>query len=390
MPFWPHKTLLILWTKAFKMSINKKLLTPLTTPVLTFSNRVVMAPMNRRRAIKGIPGQAAITYYGQRAGAGLLITDNTAIAPNAIGYMDTPGIYTTAQQQAWKKVVDEVHSKQGKIFIQLVHAGRIGHNLNNEDGSPLVAPSALQAAGSVRTPGEQYLPNSLPEALTTEGVQAIIQAHIQAAITAINIGFDGVEIHGAHGYLSDQFLNPHTNQRTDQYGGSIPNRTRFLIEIIQGVTAAIGAHRTGIRLSPFATLNDLAPYAQEEEIATHHYLASALQELNILYIHLSDQSAGGCPPIPHDFIRGLRHHFRNQIILAGGYTDTTAEVALQSGLADLVAFGRPFIANPDLVERFRNNAPLTTGDKETFYKGGEDGYIDYPTLYPSTTVASLS
>lgn len=360
------------------MHLNKQLLEPLVTPAFTFRNRVVMAPMSRRRSVNGIPAASAPLYYSQRAGAGLIIAENSAVAANGIGYLNAPGIYSAAQQAAWKKVVDAVHARNGKIFVQLVHTGRIGHPLNQE-GHALVAPSAVRAAGTIRTPNNVYLPMPEPEVLSTAGAQAMIDAHIQAASRAVELGFDGVEIHGAHGFLPEQFLHPHTNRRTDRYGGSIANRSRFLLEIMEGVAAAIGKERTGIRLSPFAGLNDLPAYA--EETATHQYLADALAKLDILYIHFSDQSSNGRPPIPEDYLRFVRKRFPNLLILAGGFTAPAAEAALAAGLADLIAFGRPFIANPDLVERFRHNAPLTAGDETTFYEGGDRGYIDYPVMY---------
>lgn len=355
------------------------LLSPLVTPALTFRNRVVMAPMSRRRSLNGTPGPSVPVYYGQRAGAGLIIAENSAVAANGIGYLNAPGIYNAAQLAAWKQVVNEVHARNGKIFIQLVHTGRIGHPLNHEGEAPLVAPSAVRAAGTMRTPGDRHLPMPQPEALSTAGAQALIEAHIQAAVSAMEIGFDGVEIHGAHGFLPEQFLHPHTNRRTDRYGGSIANRSRFLLEIMEGVVAAVGKEHTGIRLSPFATLNDLPGYA--EETATHQYLTNALQQLDILYIHLSDQPTNGHPSIPTEYIQDMRKRFRNLVILAGGYTAASAEAALQAGLADLIAFGRPFISNPDLVERFRHNVPLAPGDNATFYDGGDKGYIDYPAVY---------
>jgi N-ethylmaleimide reductase len=358
------------------MNTDKKLLTPLITDALNIPNRVVMAPMNRRRAINGVPGESAVIYFGQRAGAGLLITDNTAVAPNGIGYMGTPGIYSRAQIESWKKVTNEVHARGGRIFMQLVHAGRIGHYLNNEGQMPLVAPSVVTAEGLVRTHGDIHLPISEPVEASAADVQRLIDEHIQGAVNAIEAGFDGVEIHGAHGFLPEQFLHPHTNRRTDAYGGSIAARSRFLLEIMEGTVAAIGKDRTGIRLSPFVELNDLPVYAAEAE--THRYITDALQEMGILYIHLSDQGPVGKGKIPEAYIRSLRQRFHQLIILAGGYSPETAESALQSGLADLIAFGKPYIANPDLVDRFKHNIPLATGDPETYYQGGDEGYIDYP------------
>lgn len=355
--------------------MNGKLLSPLVTPAITLRNRVVMAPMSRRRAENGISGATAPLYYSQRAGAGLIIAENSAVAPNGHGYLNVPGIYSEVQQRAWKEVVEAVHAKGGKIFVQLVHTGRIGHPLNQE-GRALVAPSVVKAEGRVRTPGDVYLPIAEPEALSTAGVQEMIDAYVQAAVNAIAIGFDGVEVHGAHGYLTEQFLHPYTNRRPDDYGGSITNRSRFLLEIVERTVAAIGADRTGIRLSPFSLLNDQPPY--EEEAATHQYLADALEQMGILYIHFSDQSSNGYAGIPTGFIRDIRRRFSRLLIVAGEYTASSGEAVLQDGLADLVGFGRPFIANPDLVERFRRNVPLAAGDKRTYYEGGDGGYIDYP------------
>ncbi|MBC9798080.1 alkene reductase [Sinomicrobium weinanense] len=366
------------------MSIKRTLLEPFHTPSLHLRNRVAMAPMSRRRSKKGIPGPSTAIYYGQRAGAGLIIAENTAVAPNGIGYLHTPGIYNEAQKAGWKRVTDEVHRKGGKIVMQLVHAGRIGHPVNHEDGSPLVAPSAVRATGSIRTLNHGHLPIPEPEGLSTEGAKALVNAHIQAAIHAVEAGFDGVEIHGAHGFLPEQFLHPLTNRRTDRYGGSIANRSRFLLEIMEGVVAAIGKERTGIRLSPFATINDLPAY--EEEKATHEYIIDALHEMDILYIHLSDQPVNGKPSITPGYVKEVRERFPNLLILAGGYTADSAEAVLQAGQADLIAFGRPFIANPDLVERFRYGTSLAPGDKDTYYQGGDKGYIDYPAVYDTPVV----
>lgn len=345
-----------------------------------------MAPMSRRRSDQGIPSPSAPLYYGQRAGAGLIIAENSAVAANGLGYLNAPGIYNAAQKAAWKKVVDEVHARGGKIFVQLVHTGRIGHPLNQEGGVPLVGASSLKAEESIRTPGNEHHPMPEPEVLSTSGVKAMVDAHIQAAIAAIAIGFDGVEIHGAHGFLPEQFLHPLTNLRTDEYGGSIVNRSRFLLEIMEGVTAAIGKERTGIRLSPFAVLNDLPAYV--EEAATHQYITDALQQLGILYIHLSSQPLNGLPSISTAYIREVRQRFHNLLIVAGGQTADSGEALLQADLADLVAYGKPFIGNPDLVERFRHNTPLTEADVNIFYEGGDTGYIDFPIIHPHPEASS--
>ncbi|MHA4809512.1 alkene reductase [Flavitalea flava] len=370
-----------------KIQSDTMLLNPFVASGLTFHNRMVMAPMSRRRSPLGVPGPGTITYYGQRASAGLIITENTVVAPNGTGILHTPGIYNTAQQAGWKKVVKEVHARKGKIFVQLVHAGRVGHSLNNEGQTALVAPSPLRINDKVRTPGNIQLPMAEPEELTTTGARAMIQAHIQAAVNAMETGFDGVEIHGAHGFLPDQFLNPNTNHRKDRYGGSPEGRSSFLLEIMEGVTAAIGKERTGIRLSPFSTVNDMLPYG--EEMATHLYLTDALQQLDILYLHLSNQFSEGRPSIPPPFISEVRKRFSNLLILAGGYTADSGEAILKAGQADLIAFGRPFIANPDLVERFRHNTPLALADQATFYEGGEEGYTDYPAIHSEDSLIPI-
>ncbi|RAJ79066.1 N-ethylmaleimide reductase [Chitinophaga dinghuensis] len=358
------------------MKTTAKLLAPLLVGGHEFRNRIAMAPMSRRRATgDAMPTDNMRIYYGQRAGAGLIIVENTAVAPNGVGYLRVPGIFSAAQQEIWKQITDEVHQQGGTIFLQLVHTGRIGHAANQQ-GLPTVSASGVAAAGEVGIPGGLHVPLPAPEMLTMAGAAAMVQAHVDAAIAAIAAGFDGVEIHGAHGFLPGQFLHPATNQRTDKYGGSIINRSRFLLDIMEGVADAIGKERTGLRLSPFSGLNDLPPYP--EEVATHQYLAEELDKLGILYIHLSDQSVNGQPPIPYWYLQDIRERFHQLIILAGGYTPETAEARLQEGLADIIAFGRPFISNPDLVERIRYNLPLAPADPETFYQGGDTGLIDYP------------
>lgn len=353
---------------------HKKLLTPLITKEISLRNRVVMAPMNRRRATNGIPSESMITYYRQRAGAGLIITDNTAILSNGGAYLNTPGIYNEVQKQAWKKVVDEVHSEGGKIFIQLVHSGRVGHPAiqNNE---ALVAPSKIKVNDTIRIPDNSYQPMTVPVAIPTDEVDFLINAFRQAAANAIDVGFDGVEIHGAHGFLIDQFINPHSNVRNDKYGGSIKNRSRFLVEVMQAIVSEIGRDRTGIRLSPFLELYDLKPYP--EEVATHQYIMDELQKLGILYVHFSNALVNGKATIKEDHLRDVRKRFKSLVMVAGGFTLEAAEEILHSELVDLVAFGKLYISNPDLVERIRHSAPLTAWHEETFYQGGQRGYIDY-------------
>ncbi|SHL45484.1 N-ethylmaleimide reductase [Chitinophaga jiangningensis] len=367
--------------------MEQQLLAPLTYKDHSFRNRIVMAPMSRRRADDAMPSKNMGIYYAQRAGAGLIIAENTAVAPNGVGYLKIPGIYNDAQQAAWKNITDQVHAQGGKIFLQLVHTGRIGHPANQQQ-LPTVSPSALAAAGVLRTPSAEQVPFPVPHALSTLEATDLVAAHVQAAQRAIAAGFDGVEVHGAHGFLPMQFLHPLTNNRTDQYGGSIENRSRFLLEIVKGIMAAIGPERTGLRLSPFSGLNDLPPF--EEELATYRYLVDELSKTDLLYIHLSDQSTNGEPPIPRWFLQELRQRFHNLIILAGGFTQQTAEAMLQDGLANLIAFGRPFISNPDLPERFRNGLPLAPADEATFYHGGDKGLIDYPSYSRSRECAGAA
>lgn len=354
---------------------DRKLITPLVMGNISFRNRIVMAPMNRRRAGEGIPGASMAVYYRQRADAGLLITDNTAIASNGGAYMNTPGIYNEAQKQAWKKIADEVHASGGKIFMQLVHAGRVGHPAIQHN-QPLVAPSALKAGETIRVPDGTSQPMPVPLAIPADEISFWVNAFKQAAVHAIEAGFDGVEIHAAHGFLIDEFINPHSNTRTDEYGGSIENRSRFLLDVMQEVVAAIGHNRTGIRLSPFREISGLKTYP--EEMATHQYIMDQLQKLDILYVHFSNVWVNGHASIPADYLRDARGRFKNLIIIAGGFTVETAEAILQSGLADLVAFGKLYISNPDLVERIIHHAPLAPWNENTFYYGGNDGYIDYP------------
>lgn len=356
---------------------QKKLVKPFTFKNILFSNRVVMAPMNRRRAVNGIPSPSMIPYYEQRAGAGLVITDNIAVSSNGGAYMDTPGIYSEEQKYAWKKVVQGVHAKGGKIFAQLVHAGRVGHSAiqNNE---PLVSSSAIPVNETIRIPDNTYQLMTIPVSVKTEEIPFWVNTFKQAAIHAIEAGFDGVEIHAAHGFLIDQFINPASNIRTDEYGGSIENRTRFLMEVMREVVAGVGKDKVGIRLSPFREIYDITSYP--EELATHQYILDQLQKLDILYVHFSNAVTDGKSSIPLSFLRNARQYFKNIIIIAGGFTVETAEEILHTESVDLVAFGKLYISNPDLVERIKNDSPLADWDEKTFYHGGEKGYTDYPQI----------
>jgi len=370
-----------IYKNKFKHAINKmetlKIFTPTTVGAIEVKNRIVMSPMTRCRAIGNVPNDLVAKYYEQRADAGLIITEGTSPSPNGLGYARIPGIFSQAQVEGWKKVTDAVHAKGGKIVIQFMHSGRIGHPANLPEGAKLVGPSAVKAAGQMWTDSLQMQDMGNPEALTAEEVQSTKQEFITAAKNAIEAGFDGVELHGANGYLLEQFLSPFSNVRTDEYGGSVENRARFVLEVAAGVAEAIGADRTGIRLSPYGVASDMPHYPEID--ATYTYLAQQLSNIGIAYIHVVDHSALGAPAVPLAIKQTIRREFKNTLILAGGYDLQRAEADLESGLGDLVAFGRPFINNPDLVDRFENNHPLSKDLKmDLFYSAGVEGYVDYP------------
>jgi len=350
-----------------------KILAPYEHGHLKLKNRLVMAPMTRSRAINNLPNELMVEYYAQRGGAGLIITEGTAPAPEALGYSRIPGIFSEEQTAAWKPVADAVHANGSRIFMQLMHTGRIGHPANLPAGARLIGASNIKAAGEIWTDieGQQAYPE--PEALTTEGVQELIAAHVKAAQNAVKAGFDGIELHGANGYLIEQFLNPNVNNRTDAWGGSVKNRTRLAISLAREIAAAIGPDKVGIRFSPFSTLGDLQPYAEEEVHETYAYLAAELNTLNIAYIHI-----GVSAIIPQQTFDAIRSAFSGTIILCNGLTPDTAIAALDAGFANLVAFGRAFLANPDLDKRIAATAALNDPDYTTLYTPGAAGYIDYP------------
>ena len=355
----------------------EKLLSPFKLGPIELQNKIVMAPMTRARAIHNIPGDLEATYYAQRASAGLIITEGVSPSPNGLGYSRIPGIYSAEQVAGWKKVTSAVHAKGGKIFIQFMHTGRVTHPANLPAGGRHVAPSAIAAAGQMWTDTQGMQTQPVPEALTLEEIKSTIAEYAQAASNAVVAGFDGVELHGANGYLIEQFIAPNSNHRTDEYGGSIENRSRFARDVAKAVIDAIGKEKLGIRLSPFGVFNDIHPYAETD--ATYTYLAEKLDELDIAYIHLVDHSSQGAPEVPIATKQHIRAAFLNTLILSGGYDAARAEQDLDSGLANLVAFGRPFLNNPDLAERFKHNWPLNTElDHTTFYTPGEKGYTDYP------------
>ena len=345
---------------------------------LTLQNHLVMAPMTRNRASDNIPNALMAEYYAQRAAAGLIITEGTSPSPNGLGYPRIPGIFSPVQVEGWKHISDAVHAGGAKMFLQLMHCGRIAHPLNLPAGAHMLAPSAVKADGEMYTDAEGMKPHPAPKAMTGADIEATIAEYAQAARNAVAAGFDGIELHGANGYLLEQFIRPNTNQRTDGYGGPIGKRARFVLEVAEATIAAIGKDKVGIRLSPFGVFNDMPLYDSME--ADYTYLAQRLNTLELLYIHLVDHSSMGAPPVPDSIKATFRKLFRRTLILSGGYDAARAESDLAAGRCDLIAVGRPFLANPDLVTRWRTGAPLNAPDMATFYTPGPKGYTDYPAL----------
>jgi N-ethylmaleimide reductase len=353
------------------------LFTPEIVGSAEFKNRVVMSPMTRCRALGNMPNELMEEYYKQRSGAGLIITEGTSPSPNGLGYARIPGIYNKQQVEGWRKITSAIHKVGGKIFVQLMHTGRISHPLNMPEGAQILAPSAVKARGQMWTDSKMMQDFQVPKEMTDMDLSETKAEYISAAINAMDAGFDGVELHGANGYLLEQFLSPFSNIRKDNYGGSIENRSRFVLEVVNSVAVSIGKGKTGIRLSPYGVASDM-PYYPEIE-ATYKYLTEKLNNIGIAYIHLVDHSAQGAPVVPMEIKKFIRNNFKNTIILSGGYDKERAEDDIQNGLGDLVAFGRPFINNPDLVERFKNNWTLSKDlQRDLFYSAYEKGYTDYP------------
>ncbi len=359
---------------------DKTLFQPYDLGPLQLANRIVLAPLTRNRAGTGlVPSEFAATYYSQRASAGLLITEATQISADAQGYQDTPGLYTPKQIAAWREVTDAVHAKGAKIFVQLWHVGRISHVDLRPDGAAPVAPSAIRAHTKTFV-NNGFADVSEPRALGLEELPGIVNDFRQAAANAIVAGFDGVEIHGANGYLLDQFLKDGANQRTDAYGGSVENRARFVLEVVKAVIDEIGAERTGLRISPVSRANAISSSDPQPQF---DYLVEQLNALDLVYLHVVEGATGGPRDVaPFDF-GALRTRFKNTYLANNGYDLELATTRLNDGKADLFAFGRPFISNPDLVERLETGAPLAALDPATLYGGGAKGYIDYPTLAES-------
>lgn len=351
------------------------LFSPVKLGSMQLSNRIVMAPLTRNRAGEhGVPQPLNVTYYEQRASAGLIITEATPISVMAHGYPALPGIYTDAQVAGWKKITDAVHAKGGKIVIQLWHVGRISHPSLLPEGALPVAPSAIKPAGKAFT-YQGLVDYVTPRALETSELPGIVADYVHATKCALAAGFDGVEVHAANGYLLDQFLRDGTNQRTDQYGGSIENRSRLLLEVVKAVVDVAGADKVGVRLSPVNPFNDMQDSNPQ---ALFNAVATALNQFDLAYLHVVEGGIhGGGIADPFDF-DALRKLFKGAYMANLSYDKARGNAVIASGHADAVAYGVPFISNPDLVERFKLDAPLNEADSSTFYGGTEKGYTDYP------------
>ncbi|MET3107020.1 N-ethylmaleimide reductase [Oxalobacteraceae bacterium GrIS 2.11] len=350
-----------------------------TTHGITFKNRTVMSPMTRSRAVQAnVPNALMAQYYAQRASAGLIVTEGTSPSPNGLGYARIPGLFNADQVKGWKLSTDAVHAAGGKIVIQLMHTGRVTHVANLPAGAEVLSPSAAVCPGEMYTDSHGMQPHSPPRVMTEQDIAAAIKEYAHSASLAIEAGFDGVELHAANGYLIEQFLNPHINDRTDGYGNSIEGRNRFSLEVAKATVAAIGADRVGIRLSPYGVFNGTGAFPELD--AQYLALVKALSELGLLYLHVLDHSAMGAPAVPAEIKKSLREAFKGTFILAGGFDAASAELALNDKQADMIAFGRPFLANPDLVKRMETGAALNAPDMDTFYTPGAKGYTDYPAL----------
>ena len=355
--------------------MEDKLFTSYQLGGISLKNRVVMAPMTRCRAIGNIPNDLMVKYYSQRSGAGLIITEGVAPSPNGLGYARIPGLFNEVQQTGWQKVTNAVHENGGKIFMQLMHTGRVSHPDNMPDGTRVIAPSAIAAPDTMWTDQHGAQPHPVPEAMSATDIEDTIAEYVRASELAIEAGFDGVELHGANGYMIDQFLNTASNQRTDQWGGTPQNRIRFAREVAEKVIAKIGADRVGMRISPYGAFNGMQPDPQMDE--TFELLAKEMNSLGLLYLHIVDHSSMGAPEVKPEIKAKIRDAMRNTIILSGGYDAARANRDLNENKGDLVAFGRPFISNPTLVKKLQSGEELTPPDYDTFYTADEKGYTDY-------------
>jgi N-ethylmaleimide reductase len=354
-----------------------KLFSPANLGLLELRNHIVMAPLTRCRAIGNVANDLMATYYKQRSTAGLIITEGTSPSSNGLGYARIPGVFNKAQIIGWKKTTKAVHDVGGKIVVQLMHTGRISHILNMPKGAEVEAPSAVKASGQMWTDAKGLKDYSIPKAMSVEDIELTKAEYVTAAKNAIEAGFDGVELHGANGYLLEEFLSPITNVRNDNYDGSIENRCLFVLEVVTAVANAIGKEKTGIRLSPYGVAGDMPNYPEIDE--TYYYLSKELNKIGIAYIHLVDHSSMGAPIVPIEVKQMIRSNFKNTLIICGGYDKESAESDLENGICDLIGFGRLFINNPDLVGRLEHNQELSQNLKtEFFYSADEQGYTDYP------------
>ena len=352
------------------------LFTPYRLGSLELKNRIVMAPMTRSRSLGNVPGELVAAYYTQRAEAGLIVTEGTSPSPDGLGYPRIPGLFNEAQAAGWAGVARAVHEAGSKIFLQLMHTGRVGHPLNLPTGGKVLGPSAVAAPDSMYTDQQGMQPHPVPEPMTEAQILSAAEEYARSAALAVKAGLDGVELHGANGYLIDQFLNTASNQRRDGWGGSIEGRLRFALEVSRRTVDAIGGDRVGIRVSPYGVFNGMKP--DDAHDALYGELARQLGELGLAYLHIVDHSAMGAPPVKPEVKALIRQLFPRTVILSGGYDRQRAEHDLREGRGDLVAFGRPFIANPQLVSKLRTGAPLVDADPSLFYTPGEKGYTDYP------------
>ncbi len=353
------------------------LFTPIALGRLLLKNRIVMAPMTRSRAVGNVPNSLMAEYYRQRAGAGLIVTEGTSPSPNGLGYPRIPGLFTDEQVQGWHRVTNGVHGAGGRIFVQLMHTGRVGHPANMPAGSRILGPSPIAAPGEMWTDSLGAQPYPVPAQMNGDDIAQAIAEYATAAGRAIEAGFDGVEIHAANGYLIDQFLNTASNVRTDRWGGDArtANRFRFALDVARASAAAIGAERIGLRISPYGVFNGMAP--DDGMDAVYEGLIAGLNDIGAGYIHVVDHSSMGAPAVSPSLQARIRAAFDGKYVLSGGYDLARANADLDANRGDLVAFGRPFIANPDLARDLETGRALTAPDSGTFYAAGEKGYTDY-------------
>lgn len=358
-----------------------KLLTPVKLGQHTLKNRMAMAPMTRCRAVGNVANNLIADYYAQRASAGLIITEGVSPSPNGLGYARIPGIYSAAQVEAWKPVTAAVHANGGVVFAQLMHTGRIAHESNLPAGAQIIAPSAIKAHGHVFSDSLGMVEHGMPLEMDHQMIKTVIAEYVIAASNAIAAGFDGVEIHAASGYLPNQFLATNTNHRTDEYGGSVENRSRFVLEIVEAVATAIGSNKVGIKFSPGMAYNDIL-IADSKDV--YSYLASSLNKSDLAYVHVmrhldhlhdGHETSGG-----FDNVELFRSLYKGTLLIGAGFTKETGEMLLEQGKADMIVYGKLFISNPDLPNRFRNNAELQPANHQAFYTADAVGFTDYPEL----------